>query len=54
MSDVVVTVPKRRWREWLAEGDCAGEPPARPGDGAGGNLHIAADGDIGGILGGIP
>lgn len=23
MSDVVVTVPKRLWREWLAEGDVA-------------------------------
>lgn len=27
MSDLVVTVPKYFWREWLAEGDCAGDPP---------------------------
>ena len=26
MSDVVVTVPKGRWAEWLAEGQLAGEP----------------------------
>ncbi len=26
MSDVVVTVPKNRWREWIAEGDLPGEP----------------------------
>lgn len=25
MSDVVVTVPKRLWREWIAEGDLPGE-----------------------------
>lgn len=24
--DVVVTVPKDRWQEWLEEGDLAGEP----------------------------
>ena len=24
--DLVVTVPKDRWRDWLAEGDCAGTP----------------------------
>lgn len=27
MSDLVVTVPKTFWREWLAEGDCAGDRP---------------------------
>lgn len=26
MSDVVVTVPKWFWREWIAEGDSVGEP----------------------------
>lgn len=26
MSDVVVTVPARRWPEWLAEGDLPGQP----------------------------
>lgn len=26
MSDVVVTVPKGMWFDWLAEGDLAGEP----------------------------
>jgi hypothetical protein len=26
MSDVVVTVPKRLWLEWLKEGDLASEP----------------------------
>lgn len=27
MADVVVTVPKWLWSEWLAEGDLAGEVP---------------------------
>ena len=26
MSDVVVTVPKRFWQEWIEEGDLPGEP----------------------------
>ena len=26
MPDVVVTVPKYLWLEWLEEGDCVGEP----------------------------
>ena len=26
MTDLVVTVPKRQWGEWLEEGDCAGTP----------------------------
>jgi len=26
MSDLVVTVPKRDWTEWIAEGDAAGDP----------------------------
>ena len=25
--DVVVTVPKRLWAEWIAEGDLPGDPP---------------------------
>lgn len=37
MSDVVVTVPKRLWSEWLGEGDLAraddsGRPARRAGD----------------------
>jgi hypothetical protein len=32
MSDLVVTVPKTFWNEWLAEGDCAGDPPQFPQD----------------------
>lgn len=31
MSDVVVTVPKAVWSEWIAEGDAAGEPPSGNG-----------------------
>lgn len=27
MADVVVTVPKDFWPEWIAEGDAAGDPP---------------------------
>jgi len=26
VGDLVVTVPKTIWREWLEEGDCAGDP----------------------------
>lgn len=26
MSDLVATCPKDFWQEWLAEGDCAGDP----------------------------
>lgn len=29
MTDVVVTVPKALWSEWLEEGDLAGEPWSR-------------------------
>ena len=25
--DLVGTCPKGFWKEWLAEGDCAGDPP---------------------------
>ncbi len=25
--DIVVTVPKEKWDEWIAEGDCAGDDP---------------------------
>ena len=28
MADVVVTVPKRLWAEWIAEGDLPGEVPS--------------------------
>lgn len=27
MADLVVTVPKGFWREWIAEGDAAGDKP---------------------------
>lgn len=27
MSDVVVTVPKALWEDWIAEGDAVGDPP---------------------------
>lgn len=27
MPDIVVTVPKGLWQEWLAEGDLPGDPP---------------------------
>lgn len=26
MADIVITIPKKVWAEWLEEGDCAGEP----------------------------
>lgn len=25
MTDLVVTIPRQRWPQWLAEGDCAGD-----------------------------
>lgn len=28
MSDLVVTCPKTFWRQWIAEGDAAGDPPS--------------------------
>lgn len=28
MSDVVVTVPKQMWSEWIAEGDLPGDDPS--------------------------
>lgn len=28
MSDVVVTVPKRLWMDWIEEGDAVGEQPS--------------------------
>ena len=31
--DVVVTVPKKLWTDWLAEGSRAGEPPEDPNQG---------------------
>ena len=27
MADVIVTVPKRLWEDWIGEGDAAGVPP---------------------------
>lgn len=32
MSDVVVTVPKSLWAEWIEEGDLAGEPWSEEAD----------------------
>ncbi len=57
MSDLVVTVPKNLWWEWIAEGDAAGEPEtgeewgfyvgrARPPIGAGERLYIVAWGRL--------
>lgn len=57
MSDLVVTVPKWFWPEWIAEGDAAGEPetgtewgfslgrnkpPIKPGE----RLYIVAHGRL--------
>lgn len=28
MADLVVTVPKHMWFDWIAEGDAVGEPPS--------------------------
>lgn len=54
MADLVVTVPKGFWLEWLAEGDAAGEPETgqeygfwfachqRPPIGPGDRLYIVA------------
>lgn len=53
MSDLVVTVPRELWVEWIAEGDAAGEPesgeewgfylgPQRPPCGPGDRLYIVA------------
>lgn len=57
MSDLVVTCPKGFWREWIAEGDAAGEeatgeewgwfmsgrrPPIEPGD----RLYVVAHGRL--------
>lgn len=55
MSDLVVTVPKDFWPEWIAEGDAAGEPAsgeewgfflggAKPDIGPGDRLYIVARG----------
>jgi hypothetical protein len=53
MSDLVVTVPKWFWKEWIAEGDAVGDPPtgtewgffmggARPDIEPGDRLYIVA------------
>ena len=55
--DLVVTVPKRLWEHWIAEGDCPGDPPTgeewgfsvgfrRPPINAGGRLYIVAHGRL--------
>lgn len=55
MPDLVVTCPKNLWREWIAEGDAAGEPPtgetwawflggARPNIAPGERLYVVAHG----------
>lgn len=57
MVDLVVTCPKGFWKEWIAEGDAAGEPltgtewgwymgGARPPIGPGDRLYIAAWGRL--------
>lgn len=57
MSDVVVTVPKWFWPEWIAEGDAAGESPTgtewafylggtRPDADAGDRCYIVAHGKL--------
>lgn len=55
--DLVVTVPKAQWADWLAEGDCAGDPPTgqewafcigepQPPIGPGERLYVAAWGRL--------
>lgn len=55
--DLVVTVPKLVWADWLAEGDCAGEPASgqewsfflgqhRPPIAAGERLYVASWGRV--------
>ena len=56
MPDLVVTVPKPLWRDWIAEGDAAGEPETgeewgfyvhgRPSIKRGERLYIAAWGCV--------
>lgn len=56
MSDVVVTVPIYGWADWLAEGDCAGEPATgreyifsvggRPSIESGERVYIVAHGRL--------
>lgn len=58
MADLVVTVPKWFWGEWIEEGDAAGEPPSgeewgfylggagRPDIGRGDRLYIVAHGRL--------
>ena len=60
MSDVVVTVPKWFWPEWIAEGDAVGEPESgeewgfflggsRPDAGPGDRCYIVAHGKLRGF-----
>lgn len=57
MSDVVVTVPKDRWEEWITEGDLPGEEwngtyeyafyvPSRPPIDPGERVYIVAHGKL--------
>ena len=57
MSDVVVTVPKRLWLEWIAEGDLPGDDPtgdeyafwlggSPPAIAAGERVYIVAHGKL--------
>lgn len=60
MADLVVTCPKGRWEEWIAEGDPAGSPPSgeewawylggpRPDIGPGDRLYVVAHGRLRGF-----
>lgn len=56
MSDVVVTVPKWFWPEWIREGDNAGDPPTgeewifylrtKPGVMPGDRVYVVAHGKL--------
>ena len=56
MTDVVVTVPQRLWREWIEEGDLPGEPwsgqysyfwvPTRPDIKPGERVYVVAHGKL--------
>lgn len=57
MPDVVVTVPKGIWLDWIEEGDCPGDPPtgeewgfstwgARPNIARGERVYIVAHGKL--------
>jgi hypothetical protein len=57
MGDLVVTVPKRSWADWIEEGDAAGEPDTgeewgfflgsgKPDIGPGDRLYVVAHGRL--------